>query len=129
MPTFNGWTIVTIPSYPPAPQSIQPSLVYIASVNVSPFSGERQVYDWQADWPEFRVNMPPMSIPVFQNWIAFLKNLKGITCVFQFTTAFGAAYPNDIPSGAYFCLKENTVTYSLNQNRSYSLSFEVRQAF
>lgn len=128
MPTFMGWTEVTIPSNPPAPQSIEISVVNIVSGNTSPFTGQQQIYDWQANYLEARVNMPPMPFAVFQNWSTFLKALDGIANVFQFTSAFQAAYPGDIGSGVFWRLKSNTVSWAIGQNHIYTLSFEIRQA-
>lgn len=128
MPSYNGWPIVTLPSSPPAPQSVDITIVSITSVNTSPFTGQQQVYDWQSQYLEFRVNMAPMNFATFQNWIAFLKDLDGQANVFEFSSALTAAYPNDFPSGAYWRLISNTVRYTINQNHLYSLTFDIRQA-
>lgn len=128
MSTYNGWTIVTLPAFPPAPQAMEIGIVSIVSGNTSPFTGQQQIYDWQAQYLTARVTMPPMNYANFQNWIAFLKSLDGSANVFQFTSAFQAAYPNDVGAGVYWRLKENTVTYNLDIGKIYRVSFEIRQA-
>lgn len=109
-------------------QSLDVSIVSITAANTSPFTGQQQVYDWQSQFLEYRVNMPPMPYAQFQNWTAFLKSLNGQANVFAFGSTLTAAYPNDFPSGAYWRLIENTVKYTINENHLYSLSFDVRQA-
>lgn len=131
MATYLGRTIVTIPSYPPAPQSVEPTLVNIVAENVSPFTGQQQIYSWgagSAAYRAMRVNWPPMTYANFQNWIAFLQSLNGIANVFQFGSAVCAAYPLDFGSGVYWCLVSNSPTWTLRQDHLYTLSFEIRQA-
>lgn len=120
--------IKVIPSYPPAPQSCDINVVSITSGNISPFTGQGQYYDWQAQYLEMRVNMPPMNYTNFQAWITFIKSLDGQANIFLFGSALQAAYPNDFGSGVYWCLKNNNITYSLGADHLYRLSFEVRQA-
>ena len=128
MATYNSWPIVAIPQTPSAPQSIEPSVIAIVSANTNPFTGTQQIFFWGSGWQEIRINMPPMAKATFQPWITWLNALNGMASVFQFTAAFTAAYPNDIPSAAYWRLKNNTTTWSLGANRIYTLSFECRQA-
>lgn len=61
MPTFNGRTIVTLPTDPPAPSSIDFSPQdLLASVN-NPFTGQQQFQDWQASYIEWSLSMSPLS--------------------------------------------------------------------
>jgi hypothetical protein len=128
MPTYNGWTIVTLPSLPPAPQVLGVDVISIVSVNTSPFTGQQQIYNWQSQYLQFHVDMPPMNFATAQNWVTFLKSLYGQACVFEFSSTLTAAYPLDFPSGAYWRLVSNSVKYTINQNHLYSVSFDVRQA-
>lgn len=124
---YLGWTVVSVPAYPPAPASIDLSVVEIVSGNVSPFTGQMQVYDWNASYMEASVVMPPLRNADGQNWVAFLRSLKGIASVFQFTAAFMAAYPNDVGT-RYWRLKSNTAKWSIDDNRHYRIQFDIREA-
>ncbi|HXI88450.1 MAG TPA: hypothetical protein VNH18_05435 [Bryobacteraceae bacterium] len=127
MPTYNGWNVVTIPGTPPAPASIEFSVIDIVSGNVSPFTGQMQIYDWNANYMEASVTMPPLPYAVGQEWVSFLRNLKGIGGVFQFTSAFMSAYPNDIGS-RYWRLKGNLRKWSISKGRFYGIQFDIREA-
>lgn len=134
MPLYNGWNVITIPGTPPAPASIEFSVVDIVSGNVSPFTGQMQVYQWGATYMEAMVYMPPMTDTDAQEWLAFLRALQGIANVFQFTSAFAAKYPESITAGTsppqprYWRLKSNTRKWSINDSRLYGISFEIREA-
>lgn len=127
MPTYLGWNVVTIPSYPPAPSSFEINEVNIVGVSTSPFTGQQQTFDWNAEWSEASITMPAMKYADAQNWVTFLKALKGTLCVFQFGSAFGAAYP-EIGS-RYWRLKGNSRKWSVTKDRVYSIQFEIREAF
>ena len=124
---YLGWTIVTIPGSPPAPASIELSVVNIVSGNQSPFTGQMQIYDWNASYMKASVAMPPLAPDEAQTWVAFLRSLKGIAGVFQFSAEFMAAYPNDVGT-RYWRLMDNTVRWSINPSRYYGVQFECREA-
>ena len=81
--TFNGWNIVTMPAAPAAPASMEFSLVNKVAISLSPFTGQQQVYDWQASYLEASISMPPLTHVQAQAWIAFLMLLRGQANVFQ----------------------------------------------
>lgn len=127
MPLFNGWNIVVIPTVPPAPQSIEfDQFDFVASTS-SPFTGQQQIQDWNANNMGLRVNLPPLIYSTAQTWVAFLRSLKGIAGVFQFTPAFMAAYPNDLGT-RYWRLKSNQRKWVISKDRVYLISFECREA-
>jgi hypothetical protein len=81
--TFNGWDIVTMPS-DPAPRSIEFRAVDTVAGNISPFTGQQQILDWQAGWLEASITMPPMVDGLkARAWMAFLSQLHGSANVFQ----------------------------------------------
>jgi hypothetical protein len=81
--TFNGWTIVAMPS-DPAPRAIEFTDVDTIAANLSPFTGTKQVLDWQAAWLEANITMPPMvDGATARAWMAFLAQLRGQSCVFE----------------------------------------------
>lgn len=102
-------------------------MVNVTSMNVSPFTGQQQVYDWNSSWYEMSVSMPAMNHTNGELWVTFLSSLKGVACVFQFGSAFGAAYPE--VGSKYWRLKTNTRRLSVSKDRVYSVQFEIREAF
>lgn len=126
--SYLGWTVITIPGTPNAPQSIEITIIRAAALSRSPFTNQQQVQDWGAGWIEVKVSMPPMQYDVAQEWNSFFQALNGPVNVFEFTSAFMAGYPNDIPSGTYFRLKSGSVKYSIEQNQLYGFSFEAVKA-
>jgi hypothetical protein len=83
MPTFNGWNIISMPTTPSAPQTIDFTANDVVAMSVSPFTGQQQVQDWQQGWLEASVSMPPLTHVQAQAWIAFLMSLRGQANVFQ----------------------------------------------
>jgi hypothetical protein len=83
MPTFNVWNIISLPTTPSAPATIDFTATDIAAVSISPFTGQQQVQDWQQGWQEWSVSMPPLPPASARAWVAFLKGLRGQVNVFQ----------------------------------------------
>ncbi len=127
MPTYLGWNVVTIPPNPSSPASIEFGVTENVAMSMSPFTSQQQVQDWGGNYMQASVQMPAMIFSVAQNWVTFLRALKGPTCVFQFSTAFMTAYSGDIGT-RYWRLKSNTVKWSVNRDRTYSLQFDVIEA-
>ena len=134
MPTYNGWTVVTIPSTPPAPRDVEFTQMHTTALNRSPFTGQQQVQDWGGAWMEAVVTLPSLSDATAQAWITFFRALKGQACVFQFTSAMQAAFPASIGDGLspvggrYWRLKQNSVKWSLSLGKIYGVTFEIVEA-
>jgi hypothetical protein len=127
MPTSRDWEVVTIPSYPPAPASIEFSAFDIVALSKSPFTGQQQVQDWGPGPMEAKVSLPPLTDAQAQPWISFLFALKGMANVFQFTPEFTAAYPASL-GDRFWRLKSNQRSWSINGQRLYGISFEIIEA-
>lgn len=126
MATYLGRLIVAIPSYPPAPASVEFTQVDAVAANVSPFTFQQQVQKWSGSYRKASVSMPAMTDATAQAWIAFLVSLNGMANVFQFGTGFQTAYPASIGT-RYWCLVSNERKWSLNSNRCYGMQFEIRE--
>jgi hypothetical protein len=83
MPTFNGWNIISLPTTPAAPATVEFTAPNIAAMSISPFTGQQQVQDWQQGWIEFSVSYPPLTHVQAQKWIAAMMALRGQVNVFQ----------------------------------------------
>lgn len=83
MSTFNGWQIITMPSYPP-PKSIEWELSDIVGENASPFSAQSQFQDWQQSRLRASVSYQPMNDAQARPWLAFLMACRGKLSVFSF---------------------------------------------
>jgi hypothetical protein len=84
MPTFNGWEIISLPTTPAAPATVEFTAQDVVAVSISPFSGQQQTQDWQASYLEASISMPALTHAQAQQWIAFLMSLRGQANVFQF---------------------------------------------
>jgi hypothetical protein len=91
MPTFNGWNIISLPTTPSAPATIDFTATDIISLSVSPFTGQQQVQDWQQGWLEASVSYPPLTHVQAQAWIAFQMGLRGQANVFQLADPLATA--------------------------------------
>lgn len=110
--TVFGRTLITLPTFPPAPTTIEYRANNIVGANRSPYTAQRQGYNWKQGWWEWSVNYPPMVEDYAQNWVAFLLQLVGSTNVFQIGdprktaprgSGAGAPYVfGDNPSQTYF---------------------------
>jgi hypothetical protein len=113
MSTFNGWTIVTLPTFPPAPKTIEWQAQDTVAENTSPFSGQQQIYNWQASWLEASVTYQPMNNAQAQAWIAFLMALQGTANIFGLGDPLMAA-PLGSGAGAPQVLGSSQTGYTLN---------------
>jgi hypothetical protein len=127
LPTYLGWNVIAIPSYPPAPASVQFVANDAVGISISPFTGNQQTYYWNPLPMEVEVSMPAMPYAVAQSWVTFMRNLQGQLNVFQFTVAFMAAYPGDLGT-RYWRLKSNARQWSIDEMRMYGLHFGCREA-
>lgn len=83
MPTFNGWNVISLPTVPAAPSTVDFTATDIVAMSISPFTGQQQVQDWQQGWLEASVSYPPLTHVQAQAWIAFMMGLRGQANVFQ----------------------------------------------
>lgn len=83
MSTFNGWPIYILPAFPPAPKSIEWELDDVQGSVQSPFSLQRQIFDWQSSILRGSVSYQPQTAAQFRQWMAFLAELRGINGVFS----------------------------------------------
>ena len=121
--TYEGWTIVPMPSTPSAPANIEFTARDAVSMSVSPFIGTQQTYYW-GDLPmECSVSMSAMPHAVAQPWVTWLRALQGVMNVFQFGAAFTAAYSGDLGT-RYWRLKSNQRKWSVSEARMYGIHFE-----
>jgi hypothetical protein len=129
MSTFNGWTVVTMPTTGPSPKSIEMTYQSIVGVSSNPFSGQQQIQDWQAHWLEMNVTMPPMAASDAANWYNFLISLDGMANVFQITdSTWLSLIPAAASVNGYWRLKTNPVKFSINDGIIYGFQFELREA-
>jgi hypothetical protein len=127
MSTYNGWTIVTMPTAPSV-KIIDFTANQIVSANVSPFTGEQQIQDWQASWMEASLQLPPLTQPQSVAWLNFLIACRGIACVFQLPTFLTTLYPSGLVPGGYWRLKNNANKWSVTEPLIYGLQFDIREA-
>jgi hypothetical protein len=131
--------VISIPSYPPAPDSLEISIVNPTAMTRSPFSGAQQIFNWavvaggQSFWLEATITLPILIDSDAENWFAFLTLLKGPTNTFQFTSAFVSAYPWLLQGGSpitslFWRLKSGTMKMSLSHQRVFGLNFDCLQA-
>jgi hypothetical protein len=131
MPTYLGWTVVTMPSTP-WPKSLELRDKYIAAASTNPFTGQQQVHDWAARWKELSASYPSMTQSQAANWVTFLESCNGIMNVFQFPSAVCAAFPESLTSDGttprYWRLKSNESGWGIKVGSIYSFTFECREA-
>jgi hypothetical protein len=115
MATFNGWTIVTVPTDPPAPASIDFTLQDLVASVDNPFTGQQQFQDWQASFIEWSVSMPALTRAQAPAWIAFLMSTRGTLNVFQMGDPL-AMTPQGSASGTPVVNGGSQTGYSLATN-------------
>lgn len=126
MPTYNGWTVITIPSYPPAPASFEFTTDDAAAFNISPFTGQQQLQYWGVMPKLLTVTFPPVYGPNISNWTTFLTSLNGVANVFQFSSAFGSAYPEI--GTRYWRLKQGKRKWGVTPQRVYMITLDLIEA-
>lgn len=81
----------------------------VVGVSTSQYSLSQQYQDWQADLISATVEMPAMNRKDAVNWISFLQQLRGGTCVFLMgdtlgSVPFGVATGSPVTVGTNFPL-------------------------
>ena len=127
MSTYNGWTIVTMPSAPSV-RSIEFTQNQITGVVVSPFTGQQQLLDWQAGYAEASLELPPLSQSQANTWLAFLISCRGPMCVFQLPSLLAGLVPSGMAPNGYWRLKNTANKWSVTLPLLYGLHFDIREA-
>jgi hypothetical protein len=91
-------SLISMPTTPPAPQTVDWTLNDIVAINISSFSGQQQTQDWQAGWLEASVSMPPIQHGDAQAWAAFFMACRGMANTFLFGDPLAVA-PRGTGSG------------------------------
>lgn len=77
--TWNGQPIYSLPSY--KLRSLDLTMSDSVSVATSPWTRQRQTYDWMADWWEADVSLPPIKnlveVGQWTAWFALLHGQQG----------------------------------------------------
>ena len=125
MSTFNGRTIVTMPSTP-APKSIESTKRSIVATSMNPFTGQQQIQDWQAGYTMLSVSMPTMDLATGTSWINFLLSCQGQSYVFAIAnTTFASLVPAS--STGYWSMNTNDLKWSVNEGQVVGMQFEIRE--
>ena len=132
MATYLGWTIVSLPTSPPCPASLEPAHNAIEGANSNPFNAQQQTYDWQNNWKELSVSMPAMNAAQGQAWASFFESCDGISNVFQFASGVCSLFPNELTTDGttprYWRLKKNSTQWMIKKGKIYGVTFECREA-
>lgn len=83
MATFNGWNIIALPAYPPAPKSIEWQLDDVVGATRNPFTQQQQAYDWGQAVLRGSLSYPFMPATIARTWMAALMAFRGVLNVFQ----------------------------------------------
>jgi hypothetical protein len=105
MATFNGFTIIPLPANPPAPKSVEWVASNAVGSTTSPFTGQQQISNWNAAWPEISLSYASIPQSYGPGWAAFLMALQGSGNIFQFgdpriTKPQGSASGTPLVNGA-----------------------------
>ena len=68
---------LTLPSAP-AIRTIQMRSIDVAAQTISPFTGESEIQEWDGQWWEADVGLPPMRREFAEAWVTMLAKLNGI---------------------------------------------------
>lgn len=94
MSTFNGWPVITLPTTPAAPRSVEWNMREAVAASQSPFSFQRQVHDWGAGILRASLSYAAMRTEEARPWKAFLMAARGSLAVFEFGDPLHAAPQN-----------------------------------
>lgn len=99
MSTWNGITIVSIPTGIANVLSIDWDPQEIVASTTDTFTGQQQTFDWQASYWQGTLSFPPMTRSDGDTWAAFILSLRGPLNAFLFGNP-KAAQPKGSPAGA-----------------------------
>lgn len=113
----------------PAPKSIEITSQNVVGIAGNPFSGQQQIQDWNANWLELSVTLPPMDATTAADWVSFFIACKGQACVFQIAnTTWAGLIPAAANVNGYWRLKTNAPKWSINDGVIYGFQFDIREA-
>jgi hypothetical protein len=92
-------SLIAMPTDPPAPKSIEWMLVNTIGSVISPFSLQRQIFNWAASTLRASLSYAPMTNGQALKWIAFLCALQGMSNQFLFGDPSNVAPQNPAASG------------------------------
>lgn len=89
--TFNGWTVISIPTTPGF-RTFDLGMSDTIGQTISPFSQQSYIQQWAgADLWTGQVSLPPMPRTQATAWIAFLAECRGKLCCFSLGDPLGTA--------------------------------------
>lgn len=112
----------------PAPKSIDPVYSRTVGTSTNPFTKKQQIQDWQSNYSELKLSMPPMAPEDGATWADFLVSCNGIANVFMLPTAVANLLPAGMTPGGYWHMKYNTARWAITEGQTYELEFEIREA-
>lgn len=117
MSTFLGWTIISMPTDPPAPRSIEWKASDVVAGNMSPFSLAQQTYNWQAGILRASLSYGLMTNKQSLAWSAFLSQAQGRSNIFQFGDPLNQS-PQNLSASAGAVSGSGQTGYFLNTTSS-----------
>lgn len=125
--TSQGWTIVSMPSFP-SPRDVQFSIITQAGLAISDFTGQQQVHDWNARSQKVTITMPSMNAVNGAIWENWLTSMNGVVNVCQLNPAWsGSLLPSTSQTG-YWRFPKNTQSFSVGLGFIYGFAFELIEA-
>ena len=109
---------ITMPTTPNFVSS-EFTLVRTIGQTISPFTGQSKTQEFDANFFQANVTLPPMNKATAVNWQSFLARLKGPTNVFQFTdpdakTGSGTQDSNDLKANKRITNTSVTLSFAGN---------------
>jgi hypothetical protein len=113
----------------PAPKSVEFTYQSVVGASNNPFTGQQQIYNWNANWTEISITMPPMDAADAAAWVNFFIACNGMANVFQLANStFAGLVPAAANVNGYWRLKTNMSKWSINEGTIYGAQFEIREA-
>lgn len=117
MSTYFNFPVVSIPAT--VPSSLEISNTRLVAQAVNPFTHQTQQYDWQVEYKEISVSLPPMVQTDAAAWLGFFDALDGTANVFSFTPQVCAYFPYELTISTGFVVSGSGTSIVLN---SYGVS-------
>jgi|SRR5579871_562800 len=111
--TFNGLTILPMPTVPAVPRTIEWQATDVTGVATNPFTLQQQVYLWGASLLEASLGYQPLTNAQAVAWIAWLMSLQGTAGAFFFGDPLNRT-PQNPAASAPFVAGAGQTGYLLN---------------